>query len=199
MNLVFEPRNRCHGGQLVRKLLCFGVITVIAGTLAACGPSRPAATPSTPSSPVAPSTSPSVLPSGAGAATAIDAYRGMWKAYGEALRIPDPTYPDLSKYAQGDALKVIVDGLTRTKSDGLVGKGDIAIAPNVTGAQPNADPPTVTIKDCMDTSKSHLVKIDGSSYQDTPGGKRSVTATVSRQPDGTWKVSGFAVLAVGTC
>jgi len=129
----------------------------------------------------------------------LDAYRGMWKAYVEAIRIPDPAYPDLARYTQGDALKVFVNGLTSVQRDGLVGKGDVTLHPSVTGVNPNASPPTVEIKDCVDTSQSHLVKKDGSPYQDTPGGRRSATATVAHLADGTWKVASFALLAVGTC
>ena len=32
-----------------------------------------------------------------------------------------------------------------------------------------------------------------------PGGRRSITAEVKKQPDGTWKVTRFAVEAVGSC
>jgi hypothetical protein len=123
----------------------------------------------------------------------------MWRAYVEAIRIPDPAYPDLARFAQGDALRVFVNGLTSVQRDGLVGKGDVKLNPSVTGANPNASPPTVEIKDCVDTSQSHLVKKNGSPYQDTPGGRRTATATVARLADGTWKVASFALLAVGTC
>jgi hypothetical protein len=123
----------------------------------------------------------------------------MWKAYVEATHIPDPAYPDLARYTLGDALAVFVKGLTNVQQDGLVGQGDVSIAPSVTGANPNAAPATVDIKDCVDTSKSHLVKKDGSPYQDTPGGHRAATAKVSRLADGSWKVSSFALFAVGSC
>lgn len=185
-------------GTWIRVALLTGATTMVLG---ACGlgspepaPSSAPATSTTSSAPS--SSSPSA---GAGAATAMDAYRGMWKAYVEAIRIPDPAYPDLTRYTQGDALNVFVNGLTSVQRDGLVGQGDVTLNPSVTGVNPNASPPTVEIKDCVDTSQSHLVKKDGSPYQDTPGGKRSATATVARLADGTWKVASFALLAVGTC
>jgi hypothetical protein len=124
----------------------------------------------------------------------------MWKAYEEAIRIPDPAYPDLARYAQGDALRVLVNGLTSVQRDGLIGQGDIAHSPSVAEVNPEATPgPTVEVKDCADTSRSRLVKKDGSPYQDTPGGRQTVRATALRLPDQTWKVISFAVLAVGTC
>ena len=202
MTLMPKPPNH-HGGSIVLYRvrlvgLCAAVgVACLAG--AACGPGKPASPAATPSATAFPS-SPSATPApGAGAATALDAYRSMWKAYAEAIRIPDPAYPDLARYAQGDALAVFVNGLTSVQKNGLVGQGDVTINPSVKGANPNASPPTVAIEDCVDTSKSHLVKKDGSAYQDTPGGHTKATATVSRLADGSWRVSSFALFTAGTC
>jgi hypothetical protein len=198
MTLLFEPRIRFHGGLLVRISPRLIIAAAIAATVAGCGPSHPAPTASASPSPAA-SASPSATPTQAGAATAMDAYRGMWKAYVEAIKIPDPAYPGLAKYTQGDALNVFVKGLTNVKNTGLVGQGDVTIHPAATAANPDSRPPTVNIQDCVDTSQSHLVKKDGSPYQDTPGGNTKATATVSKLPDGSWKVSSFALFAVGSC
>jgi len=201
MNLAYRLRNRPRGGQLVWALTRWFIVISTAGALlAGCDREAPTASPSP--SPVQPSASgtASTPPNASGAPTALDAYRGMWKAYVEAIRIPDPAYPDLPRYAQGDALRVFVNGLTSVQRDGLVGQGDVKINPSVTAVNPNASPgPTTEITDCVDTSQSHLVKKDGSPYQDTPGGRRSAKATATRLSDGTWKVTSFALLAVGTC
>jgi hypothetical protein len=135
---------------------------------------------------------------GTGGATALDAYRAMWKAYVDASRIPDPQFPDLTRYAQGDALSVFVNGLTSMQRDGLMSRGDVVLHPKVTTVRPNASPPTVDIEDCADTSKTQLVKKDGSAYQDTPGGRQSTKVTVT-QVDGAWRVTSFALWGVGTC
>ena len=123
----------------------------------------------------------------------------MWNAYVAATRVPDPSSPDLARYAQGDALNVFVSGLTSMQKNGLIGQGDVALNPAVKGADPNSTPPTVSIEDCVDTTKSHLVKKDGSAYQDTPGGRRSAKATVAKLTNGTWRVTSFALFAVGSC
>jgi len=201
MTLYFRHRNH-RGGRLVRfkarYLLALGVAAA-ALAVTACGPGEPAQPATTASATVGPS-SPSATPAAsAGAATALDAYRAMWKAYTEAIRIPDPAYPDLARYTQGDALAVFVKGLTSVQNNGLVGQGDVTINPAVKGANPNSVPPTVSIEDCVDTSKSHIVKKDGSAYQDPPGGPTKATATVSRLADGSWKVTSFALFAVGSC
>ena len=123
----------------------------------------------------------------------------MWKAYVDASRIPDPQFPDLARYAQGDALTVFVNGLTSMRREGLISRGDVVLHPKVTALRPNASPPTAEIEDCADTSKTQLVKKDGSAYQDTPGGRQSAKATVSQVGEGVWKVTSFALLGVGTC
>jgi hypothetical protein len=174
---------------------------VVALLVAGCDGGKPSSPPSV--SPTSPASSPTAAPapptSGDGAPTAMDAYRGMWKAYVEAIRIPDPVYPDLARYSQGDALNVWAKGLRSVQQQGLVGQGDVTLKPSVKSANPNTAPPTVEIKDCVDSSKTHLVKKDGSPYQDTPGGKRSATATVARVSEGVWKVTQIAIYGVGTC
>lgn len=189
----------CDGGRYVRAWTRLAVLLGAAALLAACGPDNPQPAPSSAPATSAVSSAPSSPTAGAGAASALDAYRGMWDAYVEAIRIPDPAYPDLARYAQGDALEVFVAGLTSVQRDGLVGEGDVVLDPRATTVRPNASPPTVDIEDCVDTSDSHLVKQDGSPYEDTPGGRQAATATASQLDDGTWKVTSFALLAVGTC
>lgn len=165
--------------------------------LAGCGPSTPAPEPTgDPSGTSGAPTSPSA---DAEAATALDAYRGMWKAYIEALRIPDPDYPDLARYAQGNALEVFVNGLESAVEQGLVGEGDVVLDPHEVEVQPVSAPGIVEIEDCVDTSQSHLVKQDGSPYEDTPGGRRFARATAVQIEGGAWKVSEFGLFAVGTC
>lgn len=186
------------GGDAVRRLALLCGATAV---LAACGPGSPAPAPSTAPATAATSPASSSAPptAGKGAATALDAYRGMWKTYVDASRIPDPQYADLAQYTHGDALKVFVDGLTSMQRDGLVGQGDVTLHPKVTTVRPNASPPNVDVEDCVDTSKTRLVKKDGSTYEDTPGGRQSAKATVSRLGDTTWKVTSFALQSAGTC
>ena len=184
-----------------RPVRCLVVLGLAGVLVAGCGPDTHGLRPG-PSVSVSASGSVSVAPSAGlsgGAGTALEAYRGMWRAYVEAIRIPDPGYPDLARYSQDDARAVFVRGLTSVQRDGLVGQGDVTLHPKVTTIRPDASPPTADIEDCVDTSRSHLVRQDGSPYQDTPGGNRAATARVTRQPDGTWKVSLFALRAVGTC
>jgi hypothetical protein len=131
---------------------------------------------------------------------ALDAYRNMWKAYQDALAIPDPTYPDLAKHATGKALTTLTKGLQSVKNQGLKGTGRIVASPKITSFSPADAPTDIEISDCLDTSRSHIVRVStGPAYSDPPGGHRRTLATVRRQADGGWKVDSFAVQAVGTC
>jgi hypothetical protein len=136
---------------------------------------------------------------GAAGPDALAAYRGMWQAYTAALALPDPAYPDLTRYADGEALELLTTGIQETKDDGLKGIGDVTLNPEVASAAPVDSPTTVEITDCLDSTKSQLVRASpGPPYSDSPGGKRRTTATVSWQPTG-WKVTSFAAQEVGTC
>jgi hypothetical protein len=203
MNLSHRHLIPIDGGYPVRasawRLLvaCLVVPLLAAG----CDGSEPSSSTSAP--PTSPPASPTAVatPSNAadGAPTAMDAYRDMWRAYVQAIHIPDPAYPSLARYSQGDALNVWVKGVTSVQQQGLVGQGDVSLSPAVKTANPNAAPPTVEIKDCVDTSTSHLVKKDGSPYRDTPGGRRSATAIAACVGAGVWKVTQIAIYGVGTC
>ena len=160
----------------------------------------PVTAPTTPPPPTpALSPSPSPDPLEAAEQAALDAYRGMWSAYVEASRIPDPEHPDLARHATADALQVLENGLETIANNGLASRGDVALDPRVTEVQPVDQPTAATISDCVDTSDTELYRTSGEPYQDTPGGPRLAEATVEDLGGGDWKVTGFALYGVGTC
>jgi hypothetical protein len=124
----------------------------------------------------------------------------MWQTYNAAVQVPNPDSPDLPKYAVGSALNTLVSGLQSVKDRGLKGTGQIVLAPEVTEISPTNAPTKVGIRDCFDDGATHLVRVSpGSSYNDTPGGRRLCLATVELQPDRSWKVTQFGLRGVGTC
>jgi hypothetical protein len=132
--------------------------------------------------------------------TALDAYRNMWQAYQQALQVPDPSSPELTRYATGRALATLRQGLQSLKDQGLKGTGTISTTPRVTAVSPASDPASVDIADCLNDAASHIVRASpGPAYSDPPGGRRRVSAGIKRQSDGSWKVDDFGVQAVGTC
>lgn len=131
---------------------------------------------------------------------AMAAYRGMWRAYNEAIEIPDPNSPELSRYATGTALQTLIKGLTWARDRGVRGTGEIVLSPLVSEISPAKNPTKIGIRDCSNDAGTHLVAKPGASpYADTPGGRRLCLATVELQPDSSWKVTSFGLRGVGTC
>ena len=130
---------------------------------------------------------------------ALAAYQGMWRAYAKAGAAANADEPDLGTYASGEALKTLKDGLAALKREGNVFKGDYGSNPRVARASPAGSPSSIDVEDCLDDSKFLEYKASGGLANDTPGGRRATRATVSLVTDATWKVTGFAVQAVGTC
>jgi len=132
--------------------------------------------------------------------TAIAVYRGMWTAYDKARTNPRSDDPTLSRYATGAALWTLLAQLQAAKNLGLRGTGSVTTSPVVTKVTPVRRPTRISIRDCLDTSKSKLVPVaSGSPYRDTPGGRRLCEADVQQQIDGSWKVLTFSIRPVGSC
>jgi hypothetical protein len=190
---------RHHG---VRGLPIIGIATLAVLVIAAAGcqaTTTPQPTPTPDAAAATGTPSPAASPPHTSAEQqALAAYRGMWHAYVEATHVADPAHPDLPRYATGDALDILVDGLEVMASNGLASRGDVVLDPRVTDLVPPDDPTTAAIDDCVDTSGTELYRTSGEPYQDSPGGPRRAQATVENDGDG-WKVTRFALYEVGSC
>jgi hypothetical protein len=183
------------------RIIVSGLSAVgLALTLAACRSKPPHDASPTPGPSLhAPSASPSPSdPRLAAVQQALAAYRAMWDAYVAASNSGDPQSPALAQYATGSALQTMTKGLTANKSKGLTSKGSPQMDPHQTGFGPADAPTSVTIGDCLDDSHWLLYKANGELADNTPGGRRKVTAQVDKV-SGEWKVTAFAVQGVGTC
>lgn len=124
----------------------------------------------------------------------------MWEDYAVAAETSDWRAARLADNATGEALSVMSQGLYASHYNGEVSKGRPVLNPEVTEVDPPDEPTTVVISDCGDSS--NWLKYDAETdnlVDDEPEGRRAITAWVEEQPDGTWKVSSFAVQAVGSC
>jgi hypothetical protein len=139
-----------------------------------------------------------VSPADSARQQATAAYTGMWKQMAKAGETADWQSPELANYATGDALGVINRSLYTDHLNGVVSKGAPTNNPQVSKMDPADNPTTITISDCSD-SLNWLKYKDGQLVNDTPGGRRSITAEVKKQQDGTWRVTRFAVEGVGSC
>jgi hypothetical protein len=195
--LVPERNVRRHGGRRRVGLVLSGLATVM---MAACSTtSSPSAgnTPGTGNS-SAPTTTASLSTADLASQQALAAYTGMWQSMAQADQTADWQSPVLAKYATGDALGVISRSLYTDHMNGVVSTGAPVLHPHVTKVDPPTNPTTVTISDCGDSTNWLKHKQDGSSLNDT-GGRRSITAEVKKQDDGSWRVIEFAVEGLGSC
>jgi hypothetical protein len=187
--------------KLIRRTTLV-LTTTVALMLSGCGQDRPdASTPAPgPTGPPAspPAATPSLDPQAAPQQQAVDAYVGMQRAFQEAVKTADPDHPDLARYAAGEALQRLRNGITSIRDQGLRGRGEASFQPVVESLDPPRAPARITVRDCLDTGGTELYDPSGRPYQDEPGGLRLVIATVEIV-DSTWKVTGVGVHQVGTC
>jgi hypothetical protein len=192
---------------------CGRVVVGLCVALAACshdaassGPSTDrstpiSASPSTRASALSPPHTPaSTPPVTAAAAAAVASYLAMWQDFAVAGRTSDWQAKSLSAHATGDALLQMSRSLYADHYNGLITKGAPVNHPRATKVSPAAAPATVLISYCGDST--HWLKYVAKTNQlanDGPGGKRSITAEVKRQPNGLWKVDRFAVEGLNSC
>jgi len=185
-----RPTLRCR-----RALRCAVAVLVVVGLGVVVGCDRRGGGPRATAGPPRPSL-------GAASAdpqtAAVEAYRGMWRAWVAAGATSDPNHPDLTRYASGDALTKARLALQTARDRGLVSKGEPVLNPRIDSASPPAKPRAVRIRDCIDTTKWLTYKASGELANDGPGGRRDVVADV-RLRAGTWKVIGFGIAGVGSC
>lgn len=186
-------------GRFVVVVMC-GIAVGVAG----CS-SSPTAAPntgpaSTPSAASTPATTVSASPVDTAKDQAKAAYLAMWQDVSTAALTSDWQSPRLADHAAGDALSVISKAMYADHYNGLVTKGAPKNNPSVSSVDPPEAPTTVMISDCGDSTNWLKYKADTGQLADsTPGGRRSITAEVKHQPDGSWKVTRFAVEGLGTC
>lgn len=194
-----EHNVRRHGGRRRVGLVLAGLATV---TLAACSATSSPTAGNTPgagnSSAPTTTASPSLSPTDLASQQALAAYTGMWQSMAQADQTANWQSPELAKYATGDALGVISRSLYTDHINGVVSTGAPVLHPHVTKVDPPTNPTTVTVSDCGDSTNWLKHKQDGSSSNDT-GGRRSITAEVKKQGDGSWRVTEFAVEGLGSC
>lgn len=129
---------------------------------------------------------------------ALTAYRGMWAAFVGAAKTSDPDAPDIRLHASDTALTLIVNALYINRDQGKVILGDLTLDPQVTVAEPESDPTTVTILGCVNSEIWLEYWATGGLVDDKPGGRHQTTATVAKTSGG-WKVSAFTLRELGTC
>ena len=171
------------------------VVLFMAG---ACGGSAGAPT-STPSAspPRASTSAPSPVDR---AAPALAAYTGMWQDFVQAGTTSDWKSPNLAHHAIGVALTNLSRALYADYRNGFVTRGQPRLHPGVQSTEPSSgDPTKVIVADCADTNEWLKYYARTGKPVGGGGGRSRITGIVEKQPNGSWKVSDYAVQDLGSC
>lgn len=143
----------------------------------------------------APSTAASAGPDADTASkAALAAYNGYLAASRDASVDPDPTHPALTKYLADPLLTRVRDTVRDLETHGAVRTGKMVSDPRVSALDLTADPPTVSIQDCIDSSGYKMVYAESKKpVPGTVGGRYVATATATLYPDGRWLISDGAI------
>jgi hypothetical protein len=130
---------------------------------------------------------------------ALDTYEGMWDAYAVAAETADHTTDRLAPFATGDALLVLIRGLSEAHEEGIVSRGRPITDARVEEATPAENPTTITIVDCLDSTEwLQYWESTGELVNDVPGGRHETTAVLAGANE-AWIVTDLQVRGVGTC
>jgi hypothetical protein len=132
------------------------------------------------------------------AAAVISDYRTMWADLVAAARTSNYQSGLLPRHASGDALTLLVQGLAKDRTLGIVTKGQLVLQPSVSSLTPAANPTKASITDCFDDTHWIEYKTNGKLAKNAAGGRRATTADLVRMGS-TWKVTELTVRATGTC
>jgi hypothetical protein len=174
-------------------MLAIGVATAMGLLLTGCG--RTVGSPAVSSggwSPTAVPASPTPNPRSIADQEAVDAYVGMLHTWVEAAKTANPESVGLRQYAQGDALKDLVNRLYGMRAKHMVALGEPATSPSAIDARPVDVPTTVVVHDCLDDSTWLQYKESGELWDDKPGQRYEVEAIVVRTGTG-WMVDGLVI------
>ncbi|MEU6765667.1 hypothetical protein ABZ916_24505 [Streptomyces sp. NPDC046853] len=118
----------------------------------------------------------------------------------EASRTSDWKSPQLAWHATGQALDAISHEMYAEGRAGLVTRGSPEGSPRVIRADPAADPASVLLSDCrVDSRRPTYRQRNGELGVGKPRRRQAITAEVTKQDSGEWKVTRFADEGVGSC
>lgn len=158
-------------------------ITLAAGLLTACTPSRGTALPPRPSTPVMSSATPSLSAKEA----AIQAYTEFTVAADQAAKVSDDQAHELlARYAEGKYLAGHLKAIRGLRAEGKEPWGGVVIHITKT----TVDKDTAVVEDCQDQSRAGVAYRDSHELiPHTTGDRRvSLVSTLNRGKDGHWRL-----------
>ncbi len=154
----------------------------------------------------APSTAPAPLPTGVADATTradvLRVYGLMWAERVKAYRVASADGTDLKRYMTPDALSALEADLARMDKERTVMRGAPAHEPSVFAFAADAQPPTATVKDCVDGSRWQTLDMTTGwripSPPDQPP-RYVATARMERGDGERWTVAEYTVDRTRSC
>jgi hypothetical protein len=133
------------------------------------------------------------------AEAALAVYRSYWNAVVEASKVPDPSHPDLEKYAADKALANEQSTLFQLEREGIVYTGEPTLSPKVASVELGTSP-VVIIADCVDSTNWQPVHRDTGEPAAAPGQAARVPNTAEARPyrDG-WVITNSTADRSRTC
>lgn len=191
-----RQRDSQGGGRqrLGVSLLLVALLMVLAGCQGASSdrPVPPASDPTQSTS--APSPSTTVDPQAAARAAVVAAYRAYWADVVVASHTADWQSPRLDDHARGQPVQAVRNHLLLLKQEGLVGRGDMRLAPKVVSLTAS----TAKIEDCQDLTGFLKYDAKTGALRDRPSGNRYLAKATLTRIDGQWLVTQVAQ-AVAVC
>nr|MDT0661202.1 hypothetical protein [Micromonospora sp. DSM 115978] len=166
-------------------------IAALACPLTACAADDPTPSPQ-PTADAAPARA-SEAEEAAASDAALAAYAGYLAALQKAEQAGNPQHSDLKKYLADPLLTRVRLAIRDAKENGAMRTGSLISDPTVTSVTLDTVPATVSIQDCVDSTRYRLVyRKNKSPVPDTARGRYLATATANRFPDGRWLINASA-------
>ncbi|BAJ32179.1 hypothetical protein KSE_64200 [Kitasatospora setae KM-6054] len=131
---------------------------------------------------------------------AVTAYQGWWNVQVDVLGRSDSDGTPLRQYATGNAFSDTVISLTRLHDNKLVMAGRPRTSPTLKSLDPQANPPTATIGDCLDVTDWHQVDATTKEIRDPQQRLSRYPATaVMKKYGNRWLITDFTREVDKTC
>jgi hypothetical protein len=181
-------------GQRSAQATAFAAALSMWVTLAACGSSPKAASPTTRANPTATTSTPVTTTTDPTSTAILTAYRASWAAFEKALASASASDPQLAATMVDPQLQGVKANLLADQHQGIVGRGTITLHPRITALTAA----TATVVDCAYSTSELVYANTGKQVPPvTPPENDGVQATLVLS-GATWKVSKQDVTD-GTC
>lgn len=193
-----EPSTPLRNNRIIRypKALVVGLVGATL-LMAGCGSSS-----SKPGQSVSPTVSdtPSPNPTAQAQQQVLSSYQKMWTATEKVYASGSYQGVNLNLYLQDKALENVKLTEAYLQQNGIVIPGQPKLAPTVTAINLGAQPPTATIKDCVDsTNFVGVYKVTNKPVQTADNNRRHVNTFTAQKYGDQWYFTNSVIDRTGTC